>query len=151
MTEADKGFPKICKLSVIGKVQQKGFLQHNYLCQFHLLLGSTDGSTPPPPLSQALHIPSPPAHREGGKKLSLELGGLLQCLSFLLNTCTRCCVWRSFWVGYNLPIHFSRCRNKLKMWSFPEKQLRHGGGLRAHLPHSSYWREEVLEFASEVR
>lgn len=43
MTEADKGFPKICKLSVIGKVQQKGFLQHNYLCQFHLLLGSTDG------------------------------------------------------------------------------------------------------------
>lgn len=73
MTEADKGFPKICKLSVIGKVQQKGFLQHNYLCQFHLLLGSIDGSTPLLPLSQALHIPSPPAHREGGKNSAWSL------------------------------------------------------------------------------
>lgn len=69
MTEADKGFPKICKLSVIGKVQQKGFLQHNYLCQFHLLLGSTDGilhghayrtrcTFPPPPAAARTALPA---------------------------------------------------------------------------------------------
>lgn len=67
MTEADKGFPKICKLSVIGKVQQKGFLQHNYLCQFHLLLGSTDGKRHRRAYRRRRTFPPPPARGNDGK------------------------------------------------------------------------------------
>lgn len=87
MTEADKGFPKICKLSVIGKVQQKGFLQHNYLCRFPLLLGSADGVPCRCVYHRRCTFPPPPACSEDGKNLAVRVGGLLRLRSFTLKMC----------------------------------------------------------------